>query len=437
MAEHENLYVNLYVNFNLDPMPTVNFYLENRKNKKTGLLKESNVPILCHFHFDDQKLILNTGLKTERKDWRKERTTNKGTRMKVQRVKSQTGYGSWVNARLDKFEKELLELYWQIRDEKGTVTKDAIKSHFKKQNEKQSFQDIVTEYLDAKRTEFSYHTKKKVRSVLNQFCQFEIDRRKSIEFEAVNEGFIKEFKDYAVTKLCQSNNTINKSIKVFKTLMRYAYDQEYHSNPYFKDIKTSEQPGKIITLDWEELMALYNLELEDPGLRICRDGFLLQCFTSLRFSDLRNLKKSDIVNGNIDITNIKTRDLNQIPLNDYSREIIERYQDQPGNQLIPVLSNQKMNQYLKELGQLAGIDQNITIVQFYGKERKEFVVPKYEALTTHVGRKTFITTALILGMPTELVMSISNHKGYSTFKRYVNIANEAKQNAMDKYFSKG
>ena len=109
-----------------------------------------------------------------------------------------------------------------------------------------------------------------------------------------------------------------------------------------------------------------------------RDVLLFCCFTGLRHSDVYNLKRSDVKEEHIEITTIKTADSLIIELNDHSKAILEKYKDIPfqNNKALPVVSNQKMNEYLKELGELAEIDEPVRETYYKGNERIDEVTPK-------------------------------------------------------------
>ncbi|WP_231555500.1 site-specific integrase [Capnocytophaga cynodegmi] len=166
-----------------------------------------------------------------------------------------------------------------------------------------------------------------------------------------------------------------------------------------------------------------------------RDVFLFQCFTGLRFSDVENLKKSDIKDNFIEITTLKTNDSLKIELNEHSKKILKKYENYIGlkNKALPVVSNQRMNDYLKELGELAGINEPIRETYYIGNERFDEVTPKYALLGTHTGRRTFICNALSLGIPPQVVMKWTGHSDYKAMKPYIDIADETKANAMEKF----
>jgi integrase len=223
--------------------------------------------------------------------------------------------------------------------------------------------------------------------------------------------------------------------KNLKSFLKWALEQGYHQNENFRRFSYKENESEIFVLDWAELMHLYNLEIEKEYLKQVRDIFCFGCFTSLRYSDIFNLKKNQILNDIISIRVQKTKEVIQIPLNKYSKAILEKYSNIQGDKCLPVISNQKMNEYLKIVGDLAGMKSIVTRVKYKGNERIEEHLPKYEILTTHIARKTFITNAFRLNIPVEVIMQISGHKDHKVFKRYNKIAQEQVKTAMEKFNS--
>lgn len=188
-------------------------------------------------------------------------------------------------------------------------------------------------------------------------------------------------------------------------------------------------------------MKISEISLYFNGLRfhlsiLPKSNYLpLCCFTGLRHSDVYNLKRSDVKNGHIEVITIKTTDSLIIELNDHSKAILEKYKDVPfpNDKALPVVSNQRMNEFLKELGQLAEIDEPIRETYYRGNERIDEVTPKYALLSTHTGRRTFICNALALGIPVQVVMKWTGHSDYKAMKPYIDIADEIKINAMTKF----
>ena len=189
---------------------------------------------------------------------------------------------------------------------------------------------------------------------------------------------------------------------------------------------------KLKTYEGEEYEKTVSLS---GCLERVRDMFCFCCFTSLRYSDMRNLKRSDIVDGVINVTTVKTHDKIAIELNKYSKAILDKYKDQvfPNGAVLPVISNQKMNDYLKELAELAGINAPVTQIYYLNGERIEETQPKYSVLGTHAGRRTFICNALSMGIPADIVMKWTGHSDYSAMKPYIDIAQAEKSKAMAKF----
>ena len=166
-----------------------------------------------------------------------------------------------------------------------------------------------------------------------------------------------------------------------------------------------------------------------------RDVFLFSCFTGLRYSDVFNLKKSDIKDNAIEITTVKTADSLIIELNDHSRAILDKYKHETlsGNKALPVISNQRMNIYLKQLGEMAGLDDPVRKTYFKGSRRIDQIIPKYRLLASHVGRRTFVCNALALGIPPQVVMKWTGHSDYASMKPYIDIADDVKASAMCRF----
>ena len=193
----------------------------------------------------------------------------------------------------------------------------------------------------------------------------------------------------------------------------------------------------MIFLTWEELNKLKNYQIPETKqyLERVRDVFLFCCFTGLRYSDVHNLKKSDIRDGYIEITTVKTAERLIIELNNHSKAILDKYKDVEfeGHKALPVISNQKMNDYLKELGELAEINEPVSETYYKGSRRIDTITPKYALLGTHAGRRTFICNALVLGIPAQVVMKWTGHSDYKAMKPYIDIADDVKANAMSKF----
>ena len=173
--------------------------------------------------------------------------------------------------------------------------------------------------------------------------------------------------------------------------------------------------------------------VEDAGgLAKARDCFCFCAFTSLRYSDMANLKRKDIDGDTMYITTMKTYDRLPINLNKFAKEILAKYGNTRNSEdlALPVLPNQLMNRYLKHLCELAGFNTPITKTCYRGGERVEETYPKSALISTHAGRRTFICFALSSGIPPQVVMKWTGHSDFQAMKPYIDIAEKTKANAM-------
>lgn len=255
--------------------------------------------------------------------------------------------------------------------------------------------------------------------------------RPSIKLTDINEQTLNEFRDYS-TALGHQNETTEKKLSMSRWFFRWCVKKGFLNNVEWTAYKPhlKKASRRIIFLTWEELMRVYNHEFDTPYLTRARDVFCFCCFTSLRYSDVAALRKTDIYKDALHITTQKTNTALTIELNDYSRAILNKYKDMEGDKALPVTSNQKMNVYLKTVCRLCGIDEPITEITYNGNAKTTTTLPKWQMVGTHCGRRTFICNALMLGIAPNVVMKWTGHSDYKAMKPYIDIADEAKKSAM-------
>jgi integrase len=251
-------------------------------------------------------------------------------------------------------------------------------------------------------------------------------------------GFLNDLFD---KEIC--NTTISKLLSYFRNFLTWASDEGYYNgNQHIKfkpKLKGADGSHKtVIYLTWEEIMKLYDLKIpaKKRYLERVRDVLCFCCFTGLRYSDAFNLSKADVQKERIAVITQKTMDPLYIELNKYSSALLKKYEDFPINKALPVISNQKMNEYIKELGELAEFNTPTKLVYFKNNDRIEEIRPKYAVLSTHCGRRTFIVLALTLGISLAVIMKWTGHKSYAAMKPYIKIVDSLKEEEMKKFNKK-
>jgi len=209
-----------------------------------------------------------------------------------------------------------------------------------------------------------------------------------VAFEDFDEDGINKFIAFLRVKRGLEEKTVQKQFNSLKWFLNWAirkgYCKEDYINRYCPKFKILEKP--VIFLTKEELLRLYTYKIPTNGTEVTltdfngdqytkkvqeagalqktRDMFCFCAFTSLRYSDMAKLKKSDVQGDHIYITTQKTNDRLPIDLNSFAKEILEKYEEEniAGGLALPVISNQKMNHYLKDLCELCGFNDAITRV---------------------------------------------------------------------------
>ena len=296
--------------------------------------------------------------------------------------------------------------------------------------------DLFTETM-GKQNQWTQSTFEKFAAIKHHLHDFDPD----LSFPSINESKMQAYLSYLERKDLR-NTTIAKNLAFVRWFLRWAHKKGYYNGDMQDTFKpklkgTDGNSKEIIYLTQDEIKILENYKFlpMQAALERVRDVFLFCCFTGLRYSDVAKLKRSDIKDGFIVVVTKKTVDGLRIELNKHSQAILDKYKDMkfPKDLALPVISNVKMNARLKILGQVCGIDEPTRIVYFQGGVRHEEVFPKWALLTTHCGRRTFVVTALQLGIPSEVIMKWTGHNDFSAMKPYVKIVDELKAKAMSRF----
>lgn len=416
------------------------FSLENRK--KDGKLITVNIPIRMRVIYDGGRVDFSTGYRVDASKWEENiRRMKKGCSNKLKQSASE------INTELSRYETIIQSLFKEAEIQEKTPSPELLKRSFNSKIKREtapkacdkgnSFFEIFKLFLKEGNlhNNWSEGTNEKFAATVKHLT----DYNPLIEFEDFNDKTLSDYLTFLQNKKNLRNVSLSKQLNLLKWFLRWASKKGYHENNRFEIFKPKlKQTSKtVIFLTWEELDKLRNYQLapSQQYLERARDLFLFCCFTGIRYSDLFNLKRSDIKDTYIEITTIKTADNLIIELNVHSRRILEKYKHAhlEGDKALPVISNQKMNDYIKELAELAEIDAPVRETYYRGNKRFDEVLPKYTLLSTHAGRRTFICNALSLGIPAQVVMKWTGHSDYKAMKPYIDVADDIRASAMSKF----
>lgn len=420
------------------------------KKKRNDQLQLENIPIRMRVTFNSSRIDFFTGYRTDADKWDAENQRATGMNQAMQTA-------SEINDYLDYLKAEIIKVFHKYEFMEQMPTREQVKADFNERisqksdengyvddidkqvtaHEKNIFWDAFKEFIkvNGRQNDWTEATYEKFHAMENHLKAF----KKSLSFDFFDDDGLLAYVEFLRLKKNMKNSTIGKQMSFLKWFLRWCYHRGYHENRAFETFKPKlkSTQKKVIFLTREELTMLEQCEIpaEQNYLSRVRDVFLFCCYTGLRYSDVSNLRKSDVKEDRIEITTVKTTDSLTIELNKYSRAILEKYKDAEFEdyKVLPVISNQKMNTYLHDLCKLAKINEPIRLTYYKGNERIDKVEPKYKLIGTHCGRRTFICNALSLGIPAQVVMKWTGHSDYKAMKPYIDVADDIKAKAREKF----
>lgn len=258
----------------------------------------------------------------------------------------------------------------------------------------------------------------------------------AISLETLDKKKLNGLKDWYIAN-DYHNATINKHFRNLKGILKWADSNGYSVKKEVFTYKTNlPVPPKTVTfLKYKELIhfASFQFPVNKGYLDRARDYFCFMAFTSLRYSDLKALKKANVSGEYIDLYTQKTKDKIRIPIISHARKILEKYKDNEGVYVFSVPSNQKLNDYIKEAAELAGLDREVVETYFIGTQRHEEIHKFYETISCHDGRRTFVCCSLALGINPTTIMAATGHSDYDSMKPYIEVADETQKLQMEKW----
>lgn len=260
----------------------------------------------------------------------------------------------------------------------------------------------------------------------------------NLTFMTISSTFMRSYVKYLSKRM--SDDKIKNYLKKIKQFITDAIDNKYRVNPTFFDYQPvlKERIKEVNFLKEEELRRIINLDYSNqPSLDRVRDVFVFQCCTSLRFSDVSNLKRNNIrVNdeGQYEIRLITQKDKGEIwfPLSKTATRIYDKYKDNPydGNKAFYVCSYTDFLKFLNKIGEDAQIAGETTTTDYrLGKEK--IIIRKRSKIGTHDARRTFIVHALNGGGTFEQISQFTSHSEVEQMKPYINVTQKGKQSIID------
>lgn len=315
--------------------------------------------------------------------------------------------------------------------------------------ERKNFFTIWDEYIETQKREKNWkpNVVKKFVSLKNILQEFSPD----LSLQNLTETKLLALRDWFVEYRTEDKNgelqhkyrntTINKYFKFLGWFLRWADKNGILIHQEVLKFKTHLKviPTPVSFLNFKELMQFYNFQFPKNKeiLELSRDMFCFMSFTSIRYSDLKSLCWSDIDTHSkiMGIVTEKTDERLEINLNPYALEVLKKYKKMKlqGNHVFPPLSNQKLNDHLKEAALLARLTKTWVDEYYIGNKRERKEYKFYQIISCHDGRRTFICCSLALGIPHTFVMKWTGHSDYASMKPYIEISDEAKAAYMEKW----
>lgn len=385
------------------------FYIKRSNPKKNG-----KVAIMGRITIDGKRSQFSTKLEIYPDEWNNEWGKSIGNNAEA----------IAINSMLDKIRGKIVTSYYKLMDIDGYASPDKIKNillgfeekgktiiyYFNKFNEQYRSKVGV---LVTRTTYLRYELAKKR---LSEFMEKRY-KVKDMPYREITTVFIQDFYQFLRVKYKSGNNNAMKTIQHLRAIFFYIKNTgEYFPDP-FANFKISFEKKERSFLTKTELIALYNKKLPSERLERVRDIFLFCSYTGLSYSDLQNLTKEKIrtnIDGHLWI--MATRNKTGIPykvrLLDIPIAILKKYEYlQEYEKLLPIISNQKMNEYLSEIANICGINKRIT---------------------SHTARHTFGTLCLTEGMSIESVSKLLGHTKIRTTQIYAQITDQKLSDEMDK-----
>jgi integrase len=369
--------------------------------------KNGNAPIYLRITVDGKRSELSIKRKVLLTRWNSEGGKVRGTAAGVREL----------NRYIDTIKFKIYKIHDMLSENQELVTADIIKNIYLGKGKKykmlleifQTHNDKIERLVGKEFAPGTIERYKTAKKHVSDYINLEY-KTKDIPVKDVDHKFISGLEYYLKTERKCAHNTAIKYVTNFKKIIRIAFANDWIQKDPFANWKAKLKIVEREFLTEEEIQKMVAKELHTERLDQVKDIFLFSCFTGLAYADVKKLSRNDIVIGIdgdkwIKIKRSKTDTRSSIPLLPTAIDILKKYDDHPDvsnkGRLLPVLSNQKMNAYIKEIAILCKIRKNLTF---------------------HLARHTFATTVTLSnGVPIESVSKMLGHKSLRTTQHYAKI----------------
>jgi len=407
-------------------------YTFNLKTPKSD--KDTLIYFSSYFKSEGKKFVYSTGETINPKDWdfqnrQPNNLTGRSKDAEIQRT---------VKKQIDRYSNFFTEIINRYKNSNQEIDIDIVRSEFDKHFKKvksisNKFFDVYDIFITEKKNDKSDNANSEStikryeynKTILEDFKSHE---NYNLHFNKLNQEFYNSFLNYCITTRKHSANTLRRNVGLLKTFLNWALEKNYTYNSEFKNFKSPRsQITDEIALTLEQVKEIYNADLSNkPRLERVRDLFVFGCSTGMRISNYSKVCKNDIEDGYIKVNDKKNKEKQlKIPLNDFSLEILEKY-----NYILPSISTQKFNDYVKKVFEELKFKQNIKKTTRVGNEFIEVVQPFYDRISSHTARRSFITIMKNKKIPDKVIMGFTGHKSLEVFNKYYKPNEEDKKDFM-------
>ena len=380
--------------------------------------KEGKTPVMLRIYLNNERLSIgSTGIAVQQSQWDREK----------ERLKGRTTEALSTNLELDNIQSGLQTIFKKV-EMTDEVSLERIKSEYlgKKEDVDTLMRLFNKHNSDVARqvgVSVEAATLQKYNVCKKHFSNFLRDKygRSDIRLSELGYIVIHDFDIYLRTVVGQNPNTATRMMKTFKTITILGRKLGVLHHDPFLNIRFHMEPVNRGFLTDEEILKIANKDFGIGRLELVRDVFVFSCFTGLAYIDVYNLAPENIVTLNgkqwIMTKRQKTSVETNVLLLDIPKSIIAKYSGKTyrDGKLFPMLTNQKLNSYLKEIADICGIKKNLTF---------------------HLARHTFATMSLSKGVPIESVSKMLGHTNIKTTQIYARITNKKIEHDMDELADK-